>query len=72
MAIDSYELYRALTKLGMRVTAEDISRMMSNADTTEPKDGKIDMEEWKLLVANMNSWSRNAGGVAKEGSDVSH
>lgn len=64
--IDSYELYRALTKLGMRVTADDIVRMMTDADTTEPKDGRIDMEEWKLLVANMNSWSRNSGAVAEQ------
>jgi hypothetical protein len=62
--IDSYELYRALTKLGMRVTTDDIERMMNDADTTEPKDGRIDLEEWKLLVANMNSWSRNSGAAA--------
>lgn len=70
--IDSYELYRALTELGMRVTTADIERMIDDADTTEPKDGRIDMEEWRLLVANMNTWSRNSGATMTEGKEESN
>ncbi len=51
--IDSYELYRALSGLGMLVTSDDIRNMMADADTSV--DDRIDMDEWKTLALKINA-----------------
>ncbi len=62
--IDSYELYRALSGVGVVVTTDDIRNMMADADTSG--DDRIDIAEWKTLALKINALRKGSAGAVEE------
>ena len=61
--IDSYELYRALSGVGVVVTTDDIRNMMADADTSG--DDRIDIAEWKTLALKINALRKGSAGAVE-------